>query len=156
MVEGMKPSLMKGNTFVAVGAGHLSGIISQLAEEGYKIHPVKLGKRYYPIKGTLDDGKKVKAFRTIYLALFYGQSGWKIKDSLFPANNKVVTFKTIKCFVQKNPVGRTAKAWHLANLYFQNVSPDNTQLFAKIHKYSYKHSVSDFLKKQIFLLAIKI
>jgi uncharacterized protein YbaP (TraB family) len=144
MAHGMKSYLDNGNTFIAVGAGHLKGITDTLQTEGYKIEAVALGKRYYPIAGSIEDVQKVAAFRTIYTALYMSQSSFFKKRGFFPNDEMIVSLEQIKEYTSENKNTRSYKAWELAETHYKNVSSSNSELLKSICKESYAKSSSFF------------
>jgi uncharacterized protein len=48
-VNNMIPFLEQGDSFVAIGATHLDGVINELLAKGYTVDPVSLGNQYVPI-----------------------------------------------------------------------------------------------------------
>ncbi|MBA3536757.1 MAG: hypothetical protein H0T84_09135 [Tatlockia sp.] len=86
-------------------------------------------------------GNKVDNFKTIYKALYKGQS------SLFKSWNSLVdkdelTEAEIDNYVKTNPNSRSAKAWQLAIRHESRL--DKNKLFKQIHTYAYAHSSSFF------------
>ncbi|MBA3536160.1 MAG: hypothetical protein H0T84_06065 [Tatlockia sp.] len=83
---------------------------------------------------------QVQAFRKIYTALYEGQS------SLFKLNAKhsELTIEKIKSYTTTYPTSRSAKAWKLAQIHYENTSSTNQVLFKSIHKYSFKNSSTFF------------
>ena len=96
----------KGGLFFAVGARHLPGIITKLESADCTMQAVPLSQRYYPISGSIEDGKKVEAFRKIYHALYAGQSNELKTKGLFPEPEMILSIVHIKDYVQKNPNSR--------------------------------------------------
>jgi uncharacterized protein YbaP (TraB family) len=144
MAEGMKPSLDNGNAFVAVGAAHLKGITDELQKEGYTIEAVPLGKRYYPIDGTIEDGEKVAAFRKIYTALYMAQTSFFKKRGLVPIEDMIVSLKQIQDYTLTNKNTRSHKAWELAEKHYKNISSNNSELLKSICQEGYAKSSSFF------------
>ncbi|MBA3536249.1 MAG: hypothetical protein H0T84_06545 [Tatlockia sp.] len=84
---------------------------------------------------------KIDYFKTIYKALYAGQSScFKKWNSLV---NKVdLSENDINHYIQTHPNSRTAKAWELVNDYV--VESDFRQLFKAVHQYSYENSSNFF------------
>lgn len=144
MAEGMKPYLDNGNAFVAVGAAHLKGIVDKLQAEGYTIEAVPLGKRHYPIEGTLEDGEKVVAFRKIYTALYMAKTSFFKKRGFVPTDDKVVSLKEIQDYINTNKNTRSYKAWELVEKHYKNISSGNSELLKSICQEDYAKSRSCF------------
>lgn len=142
MAERMKPNLDNGNAFVAVGACHLKGITDKLQMEGYTVEAVSLGKRHYPIEGSMEDGEKVAAFRKIYTALFSAQTSFFKKRGFVPADDRVVSLQEIQDYMSTNKNTRTHKAWELAEKHYKNISSDNYELLKSICQEGYARSSS--------------
>ncbi|MBN9230902.1 MAG: TraB/GumN family protein [Legionella sp.] len=142
MAERMKPSLDNGNAFVAVGACHLKGITDKLKMEGYTIESVSLGKRHYPIEGSIEDGEKVAAFRKIYTALFSAQTSFFKKRGFVPTDDRVVSLQEIQDYMSTNKNTRTHKAWELAEKHYKNISSANCELLKSICQEGYARSSS--------------
>lgn len=51
MAEKLELNLLRGNTFVAVGAAHLRGILDIYKNKNYDIKPIPITKRIYPVLG---------------------------------------------------------------------------------------------------------
>jgi hypothetical protein len=83
---------------------------------------------------------QIQAFRKIYNALYEGQS------SLFKskADHNELTIEKIRSHIDKKPNSRSAEAWKLAQIHYENTSATNLDLFKSIHKYSFKHSSTFF------------
>lgn len=144
MAEGMKTYLDNGNAFVAVGASHIKGIADKLQTEGYTIEAVPLGKRHYPIEGTIEDGEKVAAFRKIYTALYMAQTSFFKKRGFVPMDDKVVSLKEIQDYINTNKDTRSYKAWELAEKHYKNISSGNSELLKSICQEGYAKSSSFF------------
>jgi uncharacterized protein YbaP (TraB family) len=144
MAERMKSYLDKGNAFVAVGAGHLKEVTDKLQTEGYTIEAVSLGKRYYPIEGTIEDGEKVAAFRKIYTALYMAQTSFFKKRGFVPIDDMIVSLKRIQDYTTTNKDTRSYKAWELAEKHYKNISSNNSELLKSICQEGYAKSSSFF------------
>lgn len=144
MAEGMKSYLDNGNAFVAVGAAHLKGVTDKLQAEAYTIEAVPLGKRYYPIDGTIEDGEKVAAFRKIYTALYMAQTSFFKKRGFVPIDDMIVSLKNIQNYTMANKDTRSYKAWKLAEEHYKNISSNNSELLKSICQEGYAKSSSFF------------
>ncbi|WP_131794822.1 TraB/GumN family protein [Fluoribacter gormanii] len=136
-----------GILFIAVGVSHLCGIIELLKLAGYTVNEIPLGQRLYPIAGSIEDGKKVEAFRKIYHAIYSGQSNALKTKGLFYEPEMVLSHTHILDYVQKHPNTRAAEAWRLTNIHLADVSAQNVALVKDIHKYALNNSSFSFFKK---------
>ncbi|CAM2881572.1 TraB family [Legionella steigerwaltii] len=151
LAESIKKCLEQelGIIFIAVGIAHLCGIIEILKLAGYTINSIPLGQRLYPIAGSIEDGKKVEAFRRIYHALYSGQSNALKTKGLFYEPEMILSYDHIVDYVMKYPNTRAAEAWRLANIHLDDVSAQNVTLVKDIHKYALNNSSFSFFKKFI-------
>jgi hypothetical protein len=84
---------------------------------------------------------KIDNFKTIYKALYEGQSSlFKSWNSL--ADKADLTEAEICTYVKENPNSRSATAWQLALKY--EIKADKDKLFKKTHHYAYSQSSSVF------------
>lgn len=85
---------------------------------------------------------KAQAFMQIYHALREGQSG--IFKTNFVARHPQLEhdklINVIEDYVRRNPKSRTARAWELTQLYYDNCSSSNLDLVTAIYKWSFKQS----------------
>lgn len=144
MAQRMVPYLNNGNAFVAVGAAHLEGIVAKLRTQNYTIEAVPLGKRYYPIDGTIEDGEKVAAFRKIYTALYMAQTSFFKRRGFLPTDDLIASFQSIEIYTNRNSYSRSAKAWELANKHYKYISSTNNELLKEICQEGYAKSSSFF------------
>ncbi|MBA2651134.1 MAG: hypothetical protein H0U73_02515 [Tatlockia sp.] len=82
---------------------------------------------------------KIRYFKTIYQALYKGQSSlflFKHWNHLIEKEN--LTESEIINYINLNPNSRTEKAWQLANTYMDEY--DEKKLFKKVHQYSLSQS----------------
>lgn len=86
----------------------------------------------------------VQAFKTIYHALYAGQSSFFKTREFFVKDTMELTAQSIREFAKNHPKTRTAEAWKLALKHCSNVNKGNGELFSAIHQYAYKHSSSFF------------
>lgn len=131
--------LNSDSTFIAVSATYVENIAKNLSEQGYLVEPIGLTQRTYPIAGSLDDGKKVDAFRRIYRALADGQTGYFKRKKFLPIDG-TVSINQIMDYVDKHPKSRSDEAWRLAQLHYDNISRSNKELIGSIHSYAYAKS----------------
>lgn len=150
MTDRARGHLDRGNAFIAVDAVSLPGMITKLRADGFRVEPVELSTRLYPIAGTLEDGQKVAAFRKIYNALYAAQSSAFKRKGLFPDAGTVLSIEHIQDYVAKNPNSRSATAWQLAMNHFQDTTANNLALVASIHQYGFEHSSTfGFFKRTV-------
>jgi hypothetical protein len=93
-----------------------------------------------PVAQEIEDNK-IDNFKTIYKALYEGQS------SFFKRWNSLVekvdlTDLDIEQYIKEKPDSRTAKAWQLADNY--TIEEDYRKLFKEVHQYSFANSSNFF------------
>jgi len=88
----------------------------------------------------------IAAFMKIYKAMRDGESSWFRKTNFLDSidqkelNDSGKLYNRINEYAEKNTNSRTAKAWALALKHNNDTSPNNTELFKEIYKWSFEHS----------------
>ena len=87
------------------------------------------------------DEKKLEAFKKIYRALHDSQWGIRMRSNFLKDNEDELTIKKINTDIDKNKKGCTAKAWELAEKYFDDINLNTRNrdtLLKAIHQYSFE------------------
>ncbi|MBA2656689.1 MAG: hypothetical protein H0U70_06840 [Tatlockia sp.] len=90
-----------------------------------------------PVVEEIED-PKLAHFKTIYKAMYEGQSSFLYKHWNPLIDNQNLSEYDIENYIQKNPTSRTATAWKLTKDYV--ATHDYHSLFKDAHHYSFSHS----------------